>query len=79
MNRENMVAQHRMNFEALSHAFEAGDVCLLDCRIKATGERVAAICAVGVDGEAYTMTPFAIMLNDEPFEILDPPTIGEDP
>lgn len=64
---------HSKNFETLQRAFKNGDVCLLECTMKSTGERVATICAVTFDGSEYQFAPFAVMLNGNPYEMLTPP------
>ena len=67
---DRIVLQHKENFETLKRAFQSGDVCLMDCIEKASGEHVAVICAVQfVDGE-YAMTPFARFFNGNPYELL---------
>ena len=68
-----IVQDHKQNFETLSQAFADGAVALMECVVKATGEKVATICAVVFDGKEYTFTPFAIFLNGNPFELLEPP------
>jgi hypothetical protein len=68
-----IVQQHAKNFETLKRAIFAGNVGLLECKVKATGEVVAALCVVGESGEQYTFTPFALMVNGNPFEALMPP------
>lgn len=66
------------NFKTLSKAFAAGDVALLDVRRRSDGKSVAAIVAVGRDGEDYTFTPFATMVEGNPFELFDPPSQAGD-
>ena len=63
------------NFDTLSRAFKNGDVCLMECTVKKTGEKVAVICAVCRDnlGMEFEMMPFAVMINDNPYEVLNPP------
>jgi len=67
------VVAHKKNFETLKAAFRRGDVALMECRFNATDERVAVICAVGKDGDEIAFTPFAVMLNGNPYEMLSPP------
>jgi hypothetical protein len=61
------------NFETLCKAIEAGRVCLMEVQIAATGERVAAICAINKDRDELEMVPFAVMVNGNPYELLNPP------
>jgi len=63
----------RQNFDALSRAFVAGDVALMEVRRVADHAVVAAICAVSfIEGE-YGFTPFAVMVEGNPFDLFDPP------
>lgn len=65
---------HKGNFETLKRAFASGDIALMEVEIVATGERVAAICAVQRDGSGeFEFVPFAVMLNGNPYELLNPP------
>lgn len=65
---------HKENFETLKRAFAAGNVALMEVEVVATGERLAALCAVEqrADGE-IDMVPFAVMLNGNPYQLLNPP------
>jgi hypothetical protein len=68
-----VVQQHRHNFATLQSAFQNGDVALLECQLKATGESVAVIVAVNREGEEVEFAPFAMMFNGNPYEMLNPP------
>lgn len=68
------VKNHSENFKTLRRAFVNGHVALMECTEKATGEKVAVICAVVFDGKEYTFTPFARFFNDNPYDVLIPPT-----
>jgi len=63
----------KKNFETIKQAFLDGNAALLDVRRRSDGKKVAAIVAVGKDGDERTMTPFAIMVEGNPFELFDPP------
>lgn len=67
---------HKTNLETLERAFESGDVCLMECRRKSDQEIVAMLCAVGYEDGEYIMTPFAEMVNGNPFEMYEPPAPG---
>ena len=78
-----IVQKHSANFKTLNRAFEAGQVCLMDCIEKSTGEHVAVICAVSpstrsglvlAPDEEYAFTPLAKFFNGNPYELLSPPT-----
>ena len=73
MNKKTIVQGQKQNFETLSEAFANGDVCLLECQIAATGEVVAAICAAQTVHGEVEFVPFAIMINGNPYEVLNPP------
>lgn len=66
------VQQHRPNFATLQSAFQNGDVALLECQLKSTGESVAVIVSVNRDGEEFGFVPFAMMFNGNPYEMLNP-------
>jgi hypothetical protein len=69
-----IVQDHQENFETLQRAFKEGQVCLMDCIEKSTGEHVAVICAVSPQGKEFAFTPFAKFFNGNPYELLSPPT-----
>jgi hypothetical protein len=68
---------HKAQFETLKLAFGNGDIALMECRRKDTGEIAPVICAVNITGRGkkreYEMVPFAQLFNDNPYELLDPP------
>lgn len=65
---------HKQNFETLSQAFADDRVCLMEVEIVATGERVAALCAVNnEENEELSFVPFALFMNGNPYELLNPP------
>ncbi len=65
---------HRQNFETLQQAFANGDAALMECELAATGEEVAVICAANrqEDG-SVEFAPFAMLFNDDPYRLLNPP------
>jgi len=69
-----IVQQQASNFESIKRAFENGDVALLECQLRSTGEKVAVITAVNREGEEFGLVPFAVMLNGNPYEMLNPPS-----
>ncbi|MDB4778241.1 DUF6117 family protein, partial [bacterium] len=68
-----VVQQQTVNFETIKQAFENGDVALLECQLKETGERVAVITAVYHDDGEICFVPFAMLFNGNPYELLNPP------
>lgn len=66
----------RANFDTLSRAFDAGDVALVEVKRLSDGRPVAAICAIGRQDGLFTLTPFAILVEGNPFELYAPPLPG---
>ncbi len=64
----------KSNFETLRRAFENGRVALLEVKRPSDGAEIAVVCAVGVEGEEYTLTPFATMVEGNPFDLFLPPS-----
>ena len=64
----------RANFETLQQAFLNGDAALMECQLAATGEPVAVVCAANrQDDGSVDFAPFAMLFNDNPYELLNPP------
>ena len=61
------------NLETMLRAAANGDLCIMECQLKSTGETVAAICAASRDEDEVTMTPFGVMLCGNTYEMLTPP------
>jgi hypothetical protein len=70
---------YRDNFNTLIRAFGDSDACLLECHEKATGKPVYVICAVNRRGQAHELVPFARLFDDNPYELLVPPSELSDP
>lgn len=64
---------HKTNLETLKTAFNYDDVALMECQRKSDGATVVVLCAVSHDGKEIAFTPFAEMVNGNPFEIYSPP------
>ena len=65
---------HRKNFDTLRRAFSAGDVALVECTSKTTGDPVFSLCAVQrEDNGDFSFVPLARMFDGNPYEELDPP------
>ena len=65
---------HGANLKTIIRAAEAGALGLMECEFKATGEKVAVLCAFTPDDKGMiNMTPFAVLLNGNPYEMLNPP------
>lgn len=66
---------YRENFNTLTRAAKAGDLALLDAMDTETGRPVVLVVAVALDGEEYTLTPFAVMIDGNPFARYLPPAV----
>jgi hypothetical protein len=65
---------HKQNFETLQQAFAAGDVALMECQLVATGEAVPVVCAANrLENGEIEFVPFAVMFNDNPYRVVNPP------
>lgn len=68
---------HKKNFDTLCVATVHNDIALLECTLKEdikAGQKIAVVCASSMDetGET-TFTPFAMLFNGNPYEMLKPP------
>ncbi len=61
------------NFTTLTRAFGDGNVALLEVRRVSDQKAVAAICSMHREGDDLLLTPFALMVEGNPFELFDPP------
>jgi Family of unknown function (DUF6117) len=72
----------KTNFHTLSKAFEKGDIALLECRDRNTGEPAYAICAINIRRQAdrepeIEIVPFGLMFKSDPYEMLIPASAPE--
>jgi hypothetical protein len=70
---------YKDNFRTLARAFDAGQVCLVECTDKATRNKVMVICAVQMVGKEYKLVPFAKMFEGNPYDEVEPPEDSNDP
>lgn len=65
----------KTNYFTLMRAIDSNNVALMQVKRRLDGKEVAAICAVGFDAKTqeHTFTPFAIMVEGNPFEDFFPP------
>jgi hypothetical protein len=70
---------NQINLETIIRAAKKGDLAVVECRDRATGKQVDALCAIGFDGKEHTITPLAKMFEGNPYEELIGPdeTAGE--
>lgn len=64
---------HADNLKTILRAARCGNLGLLECQLKATGEKVAVLTAFSRQGNETVMTPFAVLFNGNPYEMLIPP------
>jgi hypothetical protein len=65
----------KTNFNSLEKAFRNGDIALLECRKRSTGEPAYAICAINLHRRAdreleIEMVPLGLMFDTDPYEML---------
>jgi hypothetical protein len=70
---------YRNNFDTLCRAFRDGAACLIECRERATGQIVYAVCGVNHSGTEYQLVPFARLFDDNPYDLLVPPGEAVEP
>lgn len=71
----------KTNFDTLKRAADQGCMALLESHRISDGKRVALVCAVSPphgEQETYDITPFAEMIEGNPFEIYEPPYNDEE-
>ena len=65
---------HKFNFDTLFAAAQNGDLALVECTDKATGNVVIAVCAVVTYENGTTdIVPLAKMFDGSPYDELNPP------
>ena len=67
---------HKANLDTLATVFADGNEGLVETKLRVNipaGSVVAALAGIAFDGDEYGITPFAIMINGNPFELLAPP------
>lgn len=68
---------HKTNFQTLERAFDDGNVAIVECTDRATGEKVPVLCTVQPSGDEAApieMVPFAKLFVGNPYDEIDPPT-----
>lgn len=62
------------NFDTLQRAADNGDLAVMECTKRETGETVYVVCAVYRDeDEMFNLVPLAQMFTGNPYEQIDPP------
>jgi hypothetical protein len=66
----------RTNFETLKRAHRAGNLALVSAIRRADQAPVALVCAMQRnDDDTITPIPFAVMVEGNPFELFEDPTL----
>jgi len=68
--------EYKMSFETLQRAILNGDTAMVECTDKATGKKVAVVCAVQpsqMRGEEVEVIPLAKLFDGNPYDELEPP------
>lgn len=66
----------RMNFETLLRAASDGVLALVSAVRKADQQQVALVCAMQTNrDDTITPVPFAVMVEGNPFELFEDPTV----
>ena len=69
-----MLKNHdRTNFSTLAGALDSGHVALVEVQCIADGAVIGAICTVGHNDGLFELTPFATMVEGNPFDLFNPP------
>ena len=69
--------EEKHNFDTLGQAFTAGDVALMECHFKKSGDRIPVVCIAIAREHDYTFVPVALLVTFDPFENLIPPEGAE--
>ena len=68
----------KKNFATLLKAIQNGDFALVSSKRLSDGADVALICALGKDGEEILITPFAVMVEGNPYDSYEPPSTDDE-
>ena len=69
-----MLKEHdQTNFSILARVFGSGQVALVEVQRMADGAVIGAICTVGHNDGLFELTPFATMVEGNPFDLFNPP------
>ena len=65
-------SQHA-NFRTLINAVRDDAVVLVECQLRSTGASVPVVAATNASGEEIEIVPLALLCDEDPYEILNPP------
>jgi hypothetical protein len=66
----------KANYTTLLQAAGDNHLCLMSATRKSDGKKVALVCAMNRDGEDYCPAPLAVLIEGNPYEDFDGPTVG---
>jgi len=67
---------HKKNFATMMEAADNGDLALVSAIRKRDRANVALVCAISAaGGEMLTPVPFAVMVEGDPYELFEDPTV----
>lgn len=77
-----MLTDHeKTNFSTLKRAANFDDLAILETHRISDGKRVVLLCAVSPPGgkrNTYDISPFAEMIDGNPYELYEPPFSGDE-
>jgi hypothetical protein len=76
MKPPTLLRGYRANFQTMLQASDNGDLALVSAIRKADQQPVALVCAMQRnDDQTITPVPFAVMVEGNPFELFEDPTV----
>jgi hypothetical protein len=65
----------RHNFQTLQNAHDNGELALVSAIRKSDGKQVSLVCAMQMGAESIVPVPVAVMIEGNPYELFEDPTI----
>ena len=75
MKPRKLSAADKANFETLKRAVFNGDLALVSTIRKRDKKHVALVCVIERDDEMFNVRPLAIMLEGNPYDDFEDPTL----
>lgn len=69
---------HQENLTTILRAAGDGNLALMECTLRSTGERVAVLTAMARSRKEVAATPLAVLLNGNPYELLESPVEADE-
>ena len=67
----------RANFQTIINACDSDNLALVSAIRKSDGKNVALVCAMQRDGDLIRPVPLAVMVEGNPYELFEDPTVCE--